>query len=115
MAFCYDFIIQGGEKMKKRISAFVVTFVLALSIFASTVSASTCPIRVEGKPCGCTVSSSFQGNAGPYKGTHKYGGILGIGQKTCNYTYYYSCYANKCSKGHTLGTNQVRWETGHEC
>lgn len=101
--------------MKKRVCVFIAAFVLVVSVMAPTVSAATCPITVSNKVCGNTVSSVFQGNSSVYSASHKYGGFLGIGQSTCNYNYYYSYYANKCSSGHTLGTYSNLWETGHDC
>jgi len=101
--------------MKKKMCAFVGVFVLAVSILSTTVSAATCPITNNGRVCGSTVSSVFQGNSGLYSGSHKYGGFLGFGEKTCNYNYYYSFYANKCGNGHTLGTYNNVWESGHDC
>lgn len=101
--------------MKKRICSFVIAFVLAVSLMATSVSAAPCPISVSGKICGSAMFTEYQGSSNISSAKHYYGGFLGLFEKVCNYEYYIKFYAIKCTSGHTLGSDNQRWETGHDC
>lgn len=102
---------------KRKVFATIAAIVLAFGIMSTSATAATsyCSFAVGGKECLAPVSLRFTGHSIEYPDSHTYGGILGIGAKTCHYTYIYGYYSEECSRGHVSSTRQVRVEYGHSC
>lgn len=102
---------------KRKIFTTTVAIAMAFGIMSTSAAAATsyCQFFVDGKQCGYPISLRFTGHSIEYAGSHEYGGFLGIGAKTCNYTYCYGYYNEECSQGHVSATRQVRSEYGHTC
>lgn len=100
---------------KRRLLALVLCLTLAFSSVLSVSANSYCTYKVGNDICGKLLSTVRTGESGLMSATHTYGGFLGIGEKTCEYTYFYIYYSNQCAAGHVNSTVQDRHEYGHTC
>lgn len=102
---------------KLKTVSMIIIVSLCWVIISTSASAVTkyCQVKVGDKQCGSALYTICTNRSIDYAGTHKYGGFLGIGAKTCNYTYYYNYYNTKCSKGHIAEAYQTLVEKGHQC
>lgn len=101
----------------RKLTAIFLAVVLSMGIVASAALAATsyCQRKVGGKQCGNPLYWYNDGTSITYSGSHTYGGFLSIGQKTCNYNYYYTYKVYKCSSGHIADSSSTYHEYGHDC
>ena len=98
--------------MKKRTLIIAITAMVIIAVLSvSTVFADICLIS----GCNCKVNCEYQGTSARYAASHKYGGVLGLLQSTCNYTYQDNYYALICTAGHITSCWTTRDEFGHTC
>jgi hypothetical protein len=98
-----------------RLVAVALCIVLVFSFVLTAFAASYCNYQVNGGICGKTLTWVRTGQSAILDGSHTYGGILGIGTKVCNYSYFYVYKSNKCAAGHITEAIQERHEYGHSC
>lgn len=102
---------------KTKTAALLLACSLAIAIFPSRSLAADdyCQVLVGDDQCGKHLAWDYKDRTIAKQESHKYGGFLGIGAKTCTYDYYYLNYVYKCGRGHIADTKAVRRETGHTC
>lgn len=100
-----------------KIVTLLLAFTLTVSILPITASAASsyCQRLVNGNQCGKILSWYTTGRSITQAASHKYGGILGIGQSTCNYEYYVVYKEHRCISGHIDDTKEDRIESKHTC
>lgn len=102
----------------RKLVAIVIAVVIALGIMSIMVFAGNsgyCQILENGKQCGNPIMTVYTGRSIDYADSHKYGGFLGIGAKTCNYQYYYQYYKTQCTGENVINTYSFKIESGHVC
>ena len=104
--------------MKAKRISLVLAVVICLAAIAPVALAATtsyCQRLVNGNQCGKSLYWKHDGRSINYPATHKYGGFLGIGSKTCYAYYYYNYYIRQCNSGHIAGYTENRSEVHPSC
>lgn len=96
--------------MKKIVS--VVLSLMLLGSIALTAAAFAYPCAFGG--CDLMVEySEFKGFTDIEYTSHKYGGFLGIGQKTCTVATQYSIFHESCAAGHLNNVVKTVYAQSH--